>query len=150
MNPVLLKPTGERMSQVVVMGQARGVFSAAAYHELKVELRPVVLDALAALRQRFDVVVCEGAGGAAEINLLERGLANLPLAAAAGVFLRSWSAISIVAESSPPSTERSPWSPRACAASSTSRRAAHSPARGWTTPARLGTTGPAGGERGAR
>ncbi len=84
MNPVLLKPTGERTSQVVVMGQPRGVFSAADYHELKVDLRSVVLDALADLRRRFDVVVCEGAGGAAEINLLDRDLANLPLAAAAG------------------------------------------------------------------
>jgi adenosylcobyric acid synthase len=84
MNPVLLKPTGDRSSQVVVMGQARGVYSAAEFHELKVDLRPVVLDALADLRRRFDVVVCEGAGGAAEINLLDRDLANLPLAAAAG------------------------------------------------------------------
>jgi adenosylcobyric acid synthase len=84
MNPVLLKPTGERTSQVVVMGEPRGVFSAADYHELKVDLRGAVLDALADLRRRFDVVVCEGAGGAAEINLLDRDLANLPLAAAAG------------------------------------------------------------------
>lgn len=84
MNPVLLKPTGERTSQVVVMGEPRGVLSAADYHDLKVDLRSVVLDALADLRNRFDVVVCEGAGGAAEINLLERDLSNLPLAAAAG------------------------------------------------------------------
>lgn len=84
MNPVLLKPTGERTSQVVVMGQARGVFSAAEYHDLKPDLRGVVLDAVAGLRRRFDVVVCEGAGGAAEINLLDRDLGNLPLAAAAG------------------------------------------------------------------
>ena len=84
MNPVLLKPTGERTSQVVVMGEPRGVFSAADYHELKLGLRGAVLDALADLRRRFDVVVCEGAGGAAEINLLDRDLANLPLAAAAG------------------------------------------------------------------
>ncbi|MGH9138957.1 MAG: cobyric acid synthase [Acidimicrobiales bacterium] len=84
MNPVLLKPTGERSSQVVVMGQPQGVYSAAEFHELKVDLRAVVLDALADLRRRFDVVVCEGAGGAAEINLLDRDLANLPLAAAAG------------------------------------------------------------------
>ena len=85
MNPVLLKPTGERTSQVVVLGQARGVMSAAEYHDEKVGLRSVVLDALADLRRRFDVVLCEGAGGAAEINLLDRDLANLPLAAAAGL-----------------------------------------------------------------
>jgi adenosylcobyric acid synthase len=85
MNPVLLKPTGDRTSQVIVMGQAVGERDAAAHHASKDELRPVVLDALADLRRRFDVVLCEGAGGAAEINLLDGDLANLPLAAAAGL-----------------------------------------------------------------
>lgn len=83
MNPVLLKPTGERTSQVVVLGKPIGVHSAREYHDLVDGLRPVVLDALADLRARFDVVLCEGAGGAAEINLLHRDLSNLPLAAAA-------------------------------------------------------------------
>jgi adenosylcobyric acid synthase len=85
MNPVLLKPTGERASQVVVMGRATGVQSAAEYHGSKPALLPVVLDALAGLRRRFDVVVCEGAGSPAEINLLDRDIVNLPLARAAGV-----------------------------------------------------------------
>jgi adenosylcobyric acid synthase len=85
MNPVLLKPTGDRTSQVVVMGRAVGERDARAHHASKEELRPVVLDALADLRRRFDVVICEGAGGAAEINLLDGDLANLPLAAAAGL-----------------------------------------------------------------
>ncbi|HEX6568196.1 MAG TPA: cobyric acid synthase [Acidimicrobiales bacterium] len=85
MNPVLLKPTGERTSQVVVLGRVVGETDAASHHGAKGELWPVVLDALADLRSRFDVVVCEGAGGAAEINLLDGDLANLPLAAAAGM-----------------------------------------------------------------
>jgi adenosylcobyric acid synthase len=85
MNPVLLKPTGERTSQVVVLGRAVGERDAVAHHADKAELRPVVHAALADLRQRFDVVICEGAGGAAEINLLEGDLANLPLAAEAGL-----------------------------------------------------------------
>ncbi len=85
MNPVLLKPTGERSSQVVVMGRAVGEQSAADYQAGKAARRPVVLAALADLRSRYDVVVCEGAGGAAEINLLAGDLANLPLAAAAGL-----------------------------------------------------------------
>ena len=85
MNPVLLKPTGERTSQVVVMGRAVGEQSAADYHAGKETLRPVVLAALADLRSRYDVVVCEGAGGAAEINLLAGDFANVPLAAAAGL-----------------------------------------------------------------
>src|SRR5258708_3775133 len=62
MNPVLLKPTGERASQVVVRGRPWAVMSAAEYHARKLELLPVVLDALADLRTRFDVVLCEGAG----------------------------------------------------------------------------------------
>ena len=85
MNPVLLKPTGERTSQVVVMGAAVGEQSARDYHDGKDGLRPIVLAALADLRSRYDVVICEGAGGAAEINLLARDLANVPLAAAAGL-----------------------------------------------------------------
>ena len=63
MNPVLLKPTGERTSQVVVMGRAVGEQSAADYHAGKSALRPTVLAALDDLRSRYDVVVCEGAGG---------------------------------------------------------------------------------------
>jgi adenosylcobyric acid synthase len=62
-----------------------GETDAASHHGATGELWPVVLDALADLRSRFDVVVCEGAGGAAEINLLDGDLANLPLAAAAGL-----------------------------------------------------------------
>jgi adenosylcobyric acid synthase len=85
MNPVLLKPTGERTSQVVVLGKVVGERDARSHHDAKADLWPVVLDALASLRRRFDVVICEGAGGAAEINLLDGDLANLPLARAAGL-----------------------------------------------------------------
>jgi adenosylcobyric acid synthase len=85
MNPVLLKPTSDRTSQVVVRGQATGVMSAAEYHALKPELRPVVLHALAELRDEYDVVLCEGAGSPAEINLLDHDLVNLGLADAAGL-----------------------------------------------------------------
>jgi adenosylcobyric acid synthase len=61
------------------------VLSAAEYHAAKPGLLPVVLDALAGLRDRFDVVLCEGAGSPAEINLLDGDLVNLPLARAAGL-----------------------------------------------------------------
>ncbi len=84
MNPILLKPTGERTSQVIVMGRPVGHLDAAAYHRGKAALRTVVLDALEDLRTRFDVVICEGAGSPAEINLLDRDIVNLPIAAAAG------------------------------------------------------------------
>jgi adenosylcobyric acid synthase len=85
MNPVLLKPTSDRRSQVVVMGRPWRVLDAARYHAAKPQLRAVVLDALAELRNRFEVVVLEGAGSPAEINLLDHDLVNLGLAAAAGV-----------------------------------------------------------------
>ena len=85
MNPILLKPTSDRASQVVVLGRASGVRTAAEYHAIKPALRPLVLDALAGLRGRFDVVVCEGAGSPAEINLLDGDLVNLPLARDAGL-----------------------------------------------------------------
>jgi adenosylcobyric acid synthase len=85
MNPVLLKPTSDRASQVVVMGRATVVQTAAEYHESKRGLLPVVLAALADLRARFDVVICEGAGSPAEINLLDGDIVNLPLARAAGL-----------------------------------------------------------------
>ncbi len=72
MNPVLLKPSGERRSQVVVMGRPHAEADARSYQDLKRELAPVVAGALADLRGRFDVVVCEGAGSPAETNLRRR------------------------------------------------------------------------------
>jgi len=85
MNPVLLKPSGERHSQVVVMGQPFAEVDARSYQDMKAELAGIVRDALASLRDRYDVVVCEGAGSPAEINLRAGDLANLGLARAAGL-----------------------------------------------------------------
>jgi len=85
MNPILLKPTGERTSQVVVRGRPLGHFDAVAYHQMKPELLTTVLDALADLRARFDVVICEGAGSPAEINLLDHDIVNLRVAHRAGL-----------------------------------------------------------------
>jgi adenosylcobyric acid synthase len=85
MNPILIKPSGDRHSQVVVMGKPYADVGARSYQQLKHELRPVVADALAGLRARFDVVVCEGAGSPAEINLRDADLTNLGLARAAGL-----------------------------------------------------------------
>jgi adenosylcobyric acid synthase len=85
MNPILIKPSGERHSQVVVMGRPYADADARSYQELKHALRPVVAQALAGLRQRFDVVVCEGAGSPAEINLRDADLTNMGLAREAGL-----------------------------------------------------------------
>lgn len=83
MNPVLIKPTGDRHSQVVVMGRPAFEAGARDYVTRKAQLLPVVLDALADLRSRYDVVICEGAGSPAEINLRPHDLVNLGLARAA-------------------------------------------------------------------
>jgi adenosylcobyric acid synthase len=85
MNPVLLKPLGDRRCQVVVMGRPYGTMTAAEYHRLKPELRAVVLSALGDLRSRYDVVILEGAGSPAEINLLDADIVNLRIAHDAGI-----------------------------------------------------------------
>ena len=85
MNPVLLKPFGERHSQVMVMGRPYADVDARSYQALKAELRPIVDAALAGLRRRFDVVICEGAGSPAEINLRAGDITNMGLARSAGL-----------------------------------------------------------------
>jgi len=85
MNPILIKPSGARHSQVVVLGRPYADVGAVDYQHLKDELRPIVAEALADLRGRYDVVVCEGAGSPAEINLRAADLTNMGLARAAGL-----------------------------------------------------------------
>jgi len=85
MNPVLLKPSAGGRTQVVVLGRPAGEEDARSYQRRKAELRAVVLDALADLRARYDVVVCEGAGSPAEVNLRHADIANMGLARAAGL-----------------------------------------------------------------
>ncbi|HUH08337.1 MAG TPA: cobyric acid synthase, partial [Egibacteraceae bacterium] len=83
MNPVLLKPSGERTSQVIVMGRAIAQEDARSYQRRKAGLAEVCRGALDDLRGRFDVVICEGAGSPTEINLRVNDLANMGLARAA-------------------------------------------------------------------
>ncbi len=85
MNPILIKPSGRRHSQVIVMGRPYADAGSRSYQQLKHELKPVVATALADLRARFDVVVCEGAGSPAEINLRHADLTNMGLAREAGL-----------------------------------------------------------------
>jgi adenosylcobyric acid synthase len=84
MNPVLLKPSAQE-TQVIVRGKPRTTASAGSYQEMKKDLLPIVLEALENLRSRFDVVVCEGAGSPAEINLRPHDLTNMGLARAANL-----------------------------------------------------------------
>lgn len=83
MNPVLLKPTSDMGSQVVLLGQAAFDSSARDYQRRKGVLSETAWQALERLRRRHDLVIMEGAGSCAEVNLLENDFVNLPLAARA-------------------------------------------------------------------
>ncbi len=80
MNPILLKPTGETGSQVIVNGKPVGVRSAKDYWGDRRALRPVVQAAYESLAAEYDIIVIEGAGSPAEINLRQDDLANMGVA----------------------------------------------------------------------
>jgi adenosylcobyric acid synthase len=84
MNPVLLKPTGPAASQLVLLGKAVGTLSARALFQQGIDLRAEVLGALESLRARYDLVLIEGAGSPAEVNLRDRDLANMFVATSVG------------------------------------------------------------------
>src|SRR6202050_583558 len=85
MNPVLLKPQSEIGAQIVVQGRVFGSAKAAAYQHMKADLLPLVLDSFARLRGEADIVLVEGAGSAAEVNLRDNDIANMGFARAAEV-----------------------------------------------------------------
>lgn len=86
MNPVLLKPGGDRTSQVVLLGKPVGELSARGYHLGRRErLLGTVTDCLTELRRTHDAVICEGAGSPTEINLRQGDLVNMGLARAASL-----------------------------------------------------------------
>ncbi|MGD9309666.1 MAG: cobyric acid synthase, partial [Desulfosarcina sp.] len=80
MNPILLKPTSEVGSQVVLLGEAIGNQSAMDYHQHKRHLLKTARDALDRLRDKHDLVVLEGAGSCAEVNLMGQDMVNFPMA----------------------------------------------------------------------
>lgn len=83
MNPILLKPTSDRRSQVIVLGKPVGSMTAMEYHHYKPNLRRMVKETYDRLEAGHDVVVIEGAGSPAEINLKEGDLVNMWMAGAA-------------------------------------------------------------------
>jgi adenosylcobyric acid synthase len=85
MNPVLLKPQSEIGAQIVVQGRVYGSAKAAAYQKMKPELLPFVLDSYARMKAEADIVLIEGAGSAAEVNLRGNDIANMGFARAADV-----------------------------------------------------------------
>jgi adenosylcobyric acid synthase len=85
MNPVLLKPQGDRTSQLVVHGRVRGILKAAQWRQGREGLLEEVLASYHRLTAEADIVVVEGAGSPAEINLRASDIANMGFARAAGV-----------------------------------------------------------------
>lgn len=80
MNPILLKPTSDSGSQVIVNGEVLGNMSAAGYFKLKKSLVPAIMEAYSTLSGRYDIIVLEGAGSPAEINLKAGDIVNMGMA----------------------------------------------------------------------
>ena len=77
MNPVLLKPKGDCVSQIILLGEPYADRSAGQYYDSIAEMNSVLKGALDRLWEKYDIIVMEGAGGAAEINLYERDIVNI-------------------------------------------------------------------------
>lgn len=80
MNPILLKPTSDKGSQVIVNGEAIGTMTAAEYFAFKTQLIPEIMKAYNQLDSENDVIVIEGAGSPAEINLRGQDIVNMGMA----------------------------------------------------------------------
>ena len=81
MNPILLKPTSNVGSQVIVHGKVLGNFTAEEYYEKKLDLVQQIMESYRRLEKDYQVLIMEGAGSAAEINLKDKDLVNLSMAA---------------------------------------------------------------------
>lgn len=80
MNPILLKPTNDTGSQVIVNGEVYGSMSAMDYYKNKKQFIPHIMEAYHTLEQEYDMIVLEGAGSPAEINLKENDIVNMGMA----------------------------------------------------------------------
>jgi len=90
MNPVLLKPTSDRRSQVIINGKAFGTMTAMEYHQYKPALRKQIKEIYDQLEADVDCVVIEGAGSPAEINLRDGDIVNMSMAEAADAPVFGW------------------------------------------------------------
>lgn len=80
MNPILLKPNSDMGSQVIVNGEVLGNYPASEYYKIKSGLKPAIQNAFHTLEEQFDMIVLEGAGSPAEINLKENDIVNMGMA----------------------------------------------------------------------
>ena len=84
MNPILLKPTGDSKSQVIVQGEIFDDMNAAAYYSYKKTFAPKVKESFDRLSAAYDIIVIEGAGSPVEINLKENDIVNMYMASLDG------------------------------------------------------------------
>jgi adenosylcobyric acid synthase len=80
MNPILLKPTSDKKSQVIVNGKVFGNYTAMEYHNMKIGFKEMIKKQFNKLEEDFDIVVMEGAGSPAEINLRDKDIVNMGMA----------------------------------------------------------------------
>ena len=80
MNPILLKPTSDKGSQIIINGKVMTDMDAKEYFKYKTNLIPVIKDAFAKLEEKYDIIVIEGAGSPAEINLKQNDIVNMGVA----------------------------------------------------------------------
>jgi adenosylcobyric acid synthase len=80
MNPILLKPTADKSCQVIVKGKVHCNSTASEYHNMKLEFAQMLKEDFEELESKFDIIVMEGAGSPAEINLRDRDIVNMGMA----------------------------------------------------------------------
>src|SRR5471032_1138455 len=109
MNPILIKPSSDTGAQIVLLGRVWGQVTAQDYHQRRVEeLFPAVLESYRALAARHDLILLEGAGSPAEINLRKHDIVNMRMAHAADA------ACLLVAISIAEASSRLFWAPSNC------------------------------------
>ncbi len=80
MNPILLKPSADTAAQVIIKGKVHGNMTAVNYHQFKPQLKEMLKEVFDTLSESYDIVVLEGAGSPAEINLMENDVVNMGMA----------------------------------------------------------------------
>jgi len=80
MNPVLIKPAADTKAQVILLGKSIGNFEAMEYHQFKSNLLKAVKESYQKLAKKFEIIVIEGAGSPAEVNLMEKDIVNMRVA----------------------------------------------------------------------